>query len=83
MFGYRPVAEGGAGGGLEPPKNFWKLKNNKKKIIINQINGQQSVLNTDAASPFSQPLKSCLLPVSFLGQQFVFICNSNKGTPTL
>ena len=61
LFSYRPVAGGGAGG-LEPPppppQNFWKLKNNlPKNKQLNQINGQQSVLNFDAAT----------LLVSFLG----------------
>ena len=29
----RPVAGGGAGGGLIPPQNFWKLKSNAPKNI--------------------------------------------------
>ena len=47
------------GGGLEPPppQNFWKLKNNvPKNDNENRLMcTDQSVLNSDAASAFSQP----------------------------
>ena len=63
-----PVAGGGTGV-LEPPppQKFLEVKKNMpKNIKFKQFNVRQSVLNSDAASAFSQPLIICLLPVRFL-----------------
>ena len=66
----RPVAGvgQGGGGGLEPPQNFWKLKNNvpKNDNLSRLMCTDQSALNSDAAGAFFTTFNNLFTTCQFL-----------------